>query len=196
MSTQITRQLTRHALTMALGRRRPPSGLLHHSDRGSQYASGDYRRLLKSHGMVCSMSRRGNCWDNAVAESFFATLKVELGVHDTPWPTRAHAQGEVFEYIEAFYNGQRRHSTLAYLSPVAFERQWAAARGTPSAASRPIAGRSPQLASSIGAPGATRTRGVAISVSPQSLWLEPITRGAGTLEVGALISSAPQRSAP
>ena len=196
MSTQITRQLTLHALTMALGRRRPPSGLLHHSDRGSQYASGDYRRALKAHGMVCSMSRRGNCWDNAVAESFFATLKVELGVHDTPWLTRAHAQGDVFEYIEAFYNGQRRHSTLAYLSPLAFERQWAATCGTTSAAFTPFAGRSSPPASSIEAPGATRTRGAATSVSPQSLLCEPIPRRAGTLEVEALISSAPQCSAP
>jgi putative transposase len=196
MSSQITRQLTLQALTMALGRRRPPPGLLHHSDRGSQYASGDYRRALKAHGMVCSMSRRGNCWDNAVAESFFATLKVELGVHDSAWPTRVHAQGDVFEYIEAFYNGQRRHSTLAYLSPLAFERQWAATCGTTSAAFKPFAGRSSQQASSIEAPGATRTRGAATSVSPQSLLREPIPRRAGTLEVEALISSAPQCSAP
>jgi transposase InsO family protein len=100
MSGQITRQLTLQALTMALGRRRPPPGLLHHSDRGSQFASGDYRRALTAHRMLCSMSRRRNWWDNAVAERFFATLKVELSVHDTTWPTRAHAQGEVFEYIE------------------------------------------------------------------------------------------------
>ena len=196
MSSQITRQLTLQALTMALGRRRPPPGLLHHSDRGSQYASGDYRRALKTHGMVCSMSRRGNCWDNAVAESFFATLKVELGVHDSAWPTRVHAQGDIFEYIEAFYNGQRRHSTLAYLSPLAFERQWAATCGTTSAAFKPVAGSSSQQASSIEAPGATRTRGAATSVSPQSLLREPIPRHAGTLEVEAFISSAPQCSAP
>ena len=195
MSTQITRELTLQALTMALGRRRPPPGLLHHSDRGSQYASGDYRRALRAHGMICSMSRRGNCWDNAVAESFFATLKVELGVHDTLWPTREHAQGEVFEYIEAFYNGERRHSALAYLSPLAFERQWAATQGT-LALSHPIAGRTPHLASSIEAPGATRTRGAAISVSPKSSLLEPITRRVDTLAGGTLISSAPQRSAP
>src|SRR6266436_4042252 len=78
LSARITRHLTLQALTMALGRRRPPQGLLHHSDRGSQYASADYRRALRVHGIVCSMSRRGNCWDNAVAESFFATVKVEL----------------------------------------------------------------------------------------------------------------------
>jgi hypothetical protein len=127
---------------------------------------------------------------------FFATVNVALGVDDTPWATRAHAHDDVFEYIEAFYNGQRRHSTLACLSPLAFERQWAATRGTPSTPSHPIGGRSPQDASSIEALGATRTRGAAISVSPQSLVLEPITRHAGTLEVEALISSAPQCSAP
>jgi putative transposase len=119
---RITRDLTLAALDMALARRRPPLGLLHHSDRGSQYASGDYRRTLDRHGIVCSMSRRGDCWDNAVAESFFATLKVEL-VHDAAWATRATARAEIFDYIEAFYNGQRRHSALGYLSPRAFERE-------------------------------------------------------------------------
>jgi transposase InsO family protein len=107
---------------MALVRRRPGHGLLHHSDRGSQYASGDYQAVLDAAGIVCSMSRRGNCWDNAVAESFFATLKVEL-VHDANWPTRTAARTELFEYLERFYNGQRRHSALGYLSPRAFERR-------------------------------------------------------------------------
>jgi transposase InsO family protein len=107
---------------MALARRRPPQGLLHHSDRGSQYASDDYQRLLAAHGIVGSMSRRGDCWDNAVAESFFATLKVEL-VHDATWPTRAVARDELFEYMERYYNGQRRHSSLGYVSPLAFERR-------------------------------------------------------------------------
>ena len=123
MSDRITRQLTLDALGMALARRRPPPGLLHHSDRGSQYASGDYQTALGRQGILCSMSRRGDCWDNAVAESFFATLKVEL-VHDALWPTRAAARGAVFEYIEIFYNRQRRHSSLGFLSPLAFERQW------------------------------------------------------------------------
>jgi len=123
MSDRITRQLTLDALGMALARRRPPPGLLHHSDRGSQYASGDYQTALGRQGIVGSMSRRGDCWDNAVAESFFATLKVEL-VHDALWPTRAAARGAVFEYIEVFYNRQRRHSSLGFLSPLAFERQW------------------------------------------------------------------------
>lgn len=123
MSERITRRLTLDALGMALGHRRPPQGLLHHSDRGSQYASGDYQTALVRQGIVCSMSRRGDCWDNAVAESFFATLKVEL-VHDALWPTRAAARVAVFEYIEVFYNRQRRHSSLGFLSPLAFERQW------------------------------------------------------------------------
>jgi len=121
MSERITDDLTLNALGMALARRRPPQGLLHHSDRGSQYASGDYQQVLAQHRIVCSMSRRGDCWDNAVAESFFATLKVEL-VHDAAWTTRATARTDLFEYLELFYNGQRRHSALGYLSPRAFER--------------------------------------------------------------------------
>ena len=95
MSERITDDLTLDALGMALARRRPPQGLLHHSDRGSQYASGDYQKLLECHGIICSMSRRGDCWDNAVAESFFATLKVEL-VHDATWDTRTAARTELF----------------------------------------------------------------------------------------------------
>jgi putative transposase len=111
------------ALGMGLARRRPRPGLLHHSDRGSQYASAEYRAVLAGHGMHRSMSGVGRCWDNAVAESFFATLKGEL---DTPgaWRTRAEAHRAVFTYIELFYNSERRHSTLGYLSPLAFEREW------------------------------------------------------------------------
>jgi putative transposase len=90
MSERITDDLTLNALGLALARRRPAPGVLHHSDRGSQYASGDYQQVLAQHGIICSMSRRANCWDNAVAESFFATLKVEL-VHDAAWGTRAAA---------------------------------------------------------------------------------------------------------
>lgn len=123
MSDRITRQLTLDALEMALLRRRPPHGLIHHSDRGSQFASGDYRRMLAEPGIVCSMSRRGNCWDNAVAESFFSSLKIEL-VYETEWSTRTEARSDVFEYLEGFYNGQRRHSSLGFLSPVAFERRY------------------------------------------------------------------------
>lgn len=122
MSERITEALSLDALGLALARRRPPPGLLHHSDRGSQYASGDYQRVLAQHRIVCSMSRRGDCWDNAVAESFFATLKVEL-VHDAVWATRAAARTELFDYLEVFYNGQRRHSALGYLSPRVFEQR-------------------------------------------------------------------------
>jgi transposase InsO family protein len=107
------------ALHLALGRRQPPRGLVHHSDRGVQYASGDYQRVLAAHGLVPSMSRRGDCWDNAVVESFFSTLKHELDA--TTWanePAAAHAIGE---YIDRFYNPQRLHSTLGYQSPAAFE---------------------------------------------------------------------------
>jgi putative transposase len=110
------------ALGLTLARRRPHPGLLHHSDRGSQYASVEYRGILSAHGIECSMSGVGSCWDNAVVESFFATLKIELD--DAGWRTRGQAHRAVFDYIELFYNPERRHSTLGYLSPVAFERQW------------------------------------------------------------------------
>ena len=119
---RITRQLALDALTMALRHRQPRPGLVCHSDRGSQYASDDYQALLAVHGVVCSMSRRANCWDNAVAESFFSTLKIELA-HDADWDTHAAARADVAEYLEIFYNTQRRHSVLGYVSPVAFERQ-------------------------------------------------------------------------
>lgn len=182
LSARITRHLTLQALTMALGRRRPPHGLLHHSDRGSQYASGDYRRALRAHGIVCSMSRRGNCWDNAVAESFFATVKVELA-HEASWATRGQARGEVFEYIEQFYNGQRRHSALGYLSPLTFERRWATeGRPTAGAASPAIAGGSCEKARSVEAPGSTRRSGGTISVSPPAPSVTPIRSIAGILK--------------
>jgi putative transposase len=114
--------LTLRALGMALAHRRPVPGGLHHSDRGVQYASGDYQALLAAHGFTCSMSRRGDCWDNAVVESFFATLKTEL-VADAVWPTRQAAQRDLFEYIEIWYNRQRRHATLDYRTPVEFEAE-------------------------------------------------------------------------
>jgi hypothetical protein len=156
--------------------------VLRQPHESTQYASADYRRALQVHGIVCSMSRRGNCWDNAVAESFFATVKVELA-HDADWITRAHARGEVFEYLERFYNGQRRHSALGYQSPITFERQWATACGTTAAAaSQPIAGWSAKNASPVEAPGSTRTRGVAISVSPSAPSLAPINLIPGILE--------------
>jgi len=117
-------QLPLRALRMALGHRK--AAQLHHSDRGCQYASAAYRAELAKHGIECSMSRRGNCWDNAPMESFFATLKREL-VHRSPWQTRAQARQDVFDYIEVFYNRQRRHSALNYLSPSDFEVQLRAA---------------------------------------------------------------------
>jgi putative transposase len=109
------------ALGMAVQRRWPGEGLLAHSDRGSQYASEHYRLLLAKHGIACSMSRRGDCWDNAPMESFFASLKKEL-VHDADFATRAEARGAIFEYIEVFYNAKRRHSSLGYVSPAEYEQ--------------------------------------------------------------------------
>jgi transposase InsO family protein len=120
MGERLTTELATEALTMALWRRKPTGTLLHHSDRGIQYAAGDYQRLLAKHGIACSMSRKGNCWDNAVVESFFHTLKVEL-VHHRRYLTRGEARQDIFEWIEVFYNRQRRHSTLGYRSPAEFE---------------------------------------------------------------------------
>jgi transposase InsO family protein len=108
--------LTLDALQMALQRRRPASGLLVHHDRGTQYTAAVYQQCLTHHGAVASMSRKGNCWDNAVAESFFATLKREL-VPDTPWATREEARAALFDYLERWYNRCRRHSTLEYRTP-------------------------------------------------------------------------------
>jgi putative transposase len=109
------------ALLMAIEQRGPNPGLVHHSDRGVQYASAEFRAVLDAHGFVASMSRKGNCYDNAVKESFYHTLKAELVSHEH-YRTRAEARASVFEYIEAFYNRQRLHSTLGYLSPADFER--------------------------------------------------------------------------
>ena len=120
MDSRIDQTLALDALGMALRTRRPEPGLLHHSDRGVQYAGGDYQTQLRENGIVCSMSRKGDCWDNAVAESFFSTLKAEL-VHRTDYVTRSQAKASVFEYIEAFYNTRRRHSALGYVSPVQHE---------------------------------------------------------------------------
>lgn len=110
------------ALTMAVGQRQPGAGLLHHSDRGRQYASTVYQTHLAAWGMRASMSRVGDCWDNAVVESFFATLKTEL-VAGADWRTRDEARQALFGYLEVWYNRQRRHSSLGYRSPVAFEQQ-------------------------------------------------------------------------
>jgi len=122
MSKRLRRSLVIDALRMALGRRRPGPGLVHHSDRGSQYASGDFQKLLKKYGIVCSMSRKGNCYDNAVMESFFRTFKVEC-VYLRSYRTRAEARVDIFDYIERFYNTERLHSSLGYVSPVEYERQ-------------------------------------------------------------------------
>jgi putative transposase len=120
MSTQITADLVEDALRMALYERQPDPGLLHHSDRGSQYASDQIRQVLAKNNIEVSMSRTGNCYDNAVAESFFSTLKCEL-VHHQDYKTRQEASISLFEYIAGFYNTVRRHSTLGYLSPNEFE---------------------------------------------------------------------------
>ena len=121
MSEHLESRLVVDALALAVERRLPGEGLLAHSDRGSQYASDHYQLLLEKHGITCSMSRRADCWDNAPMESFFASLKKEL-VHDADFATRAEARAAIFEYIEVFYNGQRRHSSLGYVSPVEYER--------------------------------------------------------------------------
>ena len=120
MDSRIDQTLALDALGMALSTRRPEPGLLLHSDRGVQYASGDYQTQLREHGIVCSMSRKGDCWDNAVAESFFSTLKAER-VHRMDYVSRSQARASVFQYIETFYNARRRHSALGYLSPVEHE---------------------------------------------------------------------------
>jgi transposase InsO family protein len=122
MQDRPTSSLAIDAVKMALSNRRPDSGLLHHSDRGIQYAASDFRKLLKSRRIACSMSRKGDCWDNAVSESFFATLKKEL-VWDSDWRTRAEARAALFEWIEVWYNRQRRHSSTGYLPPAEYEER-------------------------------------------------------------------------
>jgi transposase InsO family protein len=121
MGAHLSSRLVVDALEMAVAQRLPGAGLVAHSDRGSQYASEHYQRLLQRHGITCSMSRRGDCWDNAPMESFFASLKKEL-IHQEDYQTRAEARASVFAYIEVFYNRVRCHSALGYLSPVAYEQ--------------------------------------------------------------------------
>jgi transposase InsO family protein len=121
MGDRVDSRLVVDALERAVARRLPGEGLVAHSDRGSQYASEHDQRLLAGHGIMCSMSRRANCWDNAPMESFFASLKKEL-VHDAGYATRAEARASLFEYIEVFYNRVRRHWSLGYRSPVEYER--------------------------------------------------------------------------
>ena len=122
MAENLESRLVVDALALAVERRLPGEGLLAHSDRGSQYASEHYQRLLARHGITCSMSRRADCWDNAPMESFFASLKKEL-IHGSDFATRAAARAAVVEYIEVFYNHQRLHSSLGYVSPAEYERQ-------------------------------------------------------------------------
>ena len=126
MGSRLTVELAEQALTMAVANRTPRAGLLHHSDRGSQYAATSYQHLLGEHGITSSMSRKGNCWDNACVESFFGTLKRELVYHQH-YATREDATQDIFEYIEVFYNRKRRHSTLSYDSPAEFEARTAVA---------------------------------------------------------------------
>lgn len=125
MGSKNNAQLVQDALSMSLWRRGEVKGVIVHSDQGSTYASGDYRGLLKKHKLRCSMSRKGECLDNAVAESFFGTLKNELVYHED-YHTRAQAKQSIFEYIEVFYNRQRRHAFLNYLTPVEYEAKYAA----------------------------------------------------------------------
>jgi transposase InsO family protein len=122
MECTLEARLATAALEMALGRRGTTGdGLLHHSDRGVQYTCGAYQRLLEAHGIRCSMSRRGNCWDNAVAESFFATLEKEL-IQESNWQIREQARRAIFDFVEIWYNRQRRHSSLGYRTPAEFEQ--------------------------------------------------------------------------
>jgi transposase InsO family protein len=127
LKPRMTADLVTDALTMAWFRRKPTAGVLHHSDRGSQYASLAFQARLKDYGMVCSMSRKGNCWDNAPTESWFNSFKNER-VHGRRFATRAEARAEAFEYIEVFYNRNRRHSTLGYKSPTQFLQDWISIR--------------------------------------------------------------------
>lgn len=120
MADNMRTELPLQAWRMAVGLRQPDDGVLHHTDRGSQYASGEYQLALAAEGAKCSMSRKGNCWDNAVAESFFATLKREL-IYRSSWPTREQARAAIIKYITGFYNSRRRHSALGYVSPMEYE---------------------------------------------------------------------------
>ena len=122
MNKCISRRLVMDALIMAIWRRKPSRGLIFHSDRGSQYCSHDFQKLLKNHGMLSSMSRKGDCWDNAVAESFFGSLKIEQ-VFGKRYFSRSFARQDIVDYIEMFYNSRRRHSSLGYMNPIEFEKQ-------------------------------------------------------------------------
>ena len=123
LSNRISRKLVINALRMAIWRRQPLPGLILHSDRGSQYCSIEFQKMLNAHRMISSMSRKGNCWDNAVAESFFGSLKTER-VFFSSYTTREEARRDIVDYIEMFYNSNRRHSYLGYVSPKKFEELW------------------------------------------------------------------------
>lgn len=120
MDDNMRTDLVLAALHMAVGLRRPAPGLMHHSDQGSQYASQSYQDALNGYGILCSMSRKGECWDNAVSESFFGRMKEEL-IYRSSWPTKSSVKAAVREYIMSFYNNQRLHSSLGFLSPQAYE---------------------------------------------------------------------------
>jgi putative transposase len=122
LNSRMSRKLVMDALQMAIWQRRPAPGLLFHSDRGSQYCSTDFQKMLKKYKMISSMSRKGNCWDNSVAESFFGSLKTER-VFFSNYATRSEARKDIVDYIEMFYNSRRRHSYLGYVSPKEFEKQ-------------------------------------------------------------------------
>ena len=123
INKRMTRQLVMNAILMGIWKRKPTKGLIFHSDRGSQYCSHDYQKLLSSYGIHSSMSRKGDCWDNAVSESFFGTLKQEM-VFWEKYKTRTQAKSSIIDYIEMFYNSKRRHSYLNYMTPMEFEKQY------------------------------------------------------------------------
>jgi putative transposase len=122
VSNRMKRDLAIKALGMVVGLRKPPKGCIHHTDRGSQYCSGDYQKSPKQHGFLVSMSGKGNCYDNSMVETFFKSLKAEL-IWRQKWATRRQAEGAIFQYINGFYNPRRRHSSLGGKSPLAFERR-------------------------------------------------------------------------
>lgn len=122
VSNRLKKDLAIRALQMAINLRRPPKGCIHHTDRGSQYCAHEYQKILRQHDFQVSMSGKGNCWDNAITETFFKTLKAELISRQT-WQTRRQAEVAVFNYINGFYNPRRKHSALGYKSPLAFERK-------------------------------------------------------------------------
>jgi transposase InsO family protein len=127
ISNRLKKDLAVRALAMAIALRRPPKGCIHHTDRGSQYCSHDYQKLLRKHGFPASMSGKGSCYDNATVETFFKTIKAEM-IWRRRWPTRRSAEVALLDYINGFYNPRRRHSALGWKSPLAYERKAARLR--------------------------------------------------------------------